>query len=184
MREIWQRVVDDETARRLPWTFFEVENNTESFLEDVEVRIHLEGDVDALEWEDDTTPGMVSYLPRPPRLWGPVSMLETVSFASVQYAANSFPSMPTSPRSVTFKNSGSVDIHMAVGALRPRQTWSADDEGMVLVLRNPDIGEVDGTWTMTARDHHRVYRGTLTVPVGGTLDLTAILRETIESAGD
>jgi hypothetical protein len=108
-------------------------------------------------------------------------MLDTVSFANIQYAANSFPSIPSSPRIVTFKNSGSVDIHMAVGALRPRQIWSAEYDAMVLVLRNPDIAEVNGTWTMTAREHHRVYRGTLTVKVGDPLDLTAILREAINS---
>lgn len=127
---------------------------------------------------------MVSYLTRPPRLWGRCPCSTVSSFANVQYAANSFPSMPSSPSSVTFKNSGSVDIHMVVGPLRPRQTWSVEDAAMVLVLRNADIAEVNGTWTMTARDHHRVYRGSLIVPVGDPLDLTPILRPAIMSAGD
>ena len=74
-----------------------------------------------------------------------------------------------------------MTIDLNIGDLRPRRTWSSDEAHSVLALRRPDITEVNGTWEMTARDHHKVFSGTLTVPVAKPMDLTELIRAALRS---
>ncbi|MDJ0337928.1 hypothetical protein [Cryobacterium sp. PH31-O1] len=174
-RERWTDAVDAEAAGVLDPTVFQIINESDQFLQDVAVRIHLEGDVDALQWRDSATFGISDRLPDPPRRWGPVPLSTGIDIRSLRYATEEtyFPSLPSS---TTFRNSGSVTIDLDVGDLRPRRTWSSDGEHLVLALRRPGMTEVNGSWELTARGHHRVFSGELTVPVAKPLNITELIR--------
>lgn len=73
-------------------------------------------------------------------------------------------------------NSGSVDWSFTVGELRPREVDRSDDAEFVLYALDPSMPAVQGTWEITARDHHDVYSGHVDVDIGEALDLTADLR--------
>ncbi|MDJ0338696.1 hypothetical protein [Cryobacterium sp. PH31-O1] len=182
VRASWPSAFDETVSARLGDVRFTIVNESDTYLTDVELRIHLEGDVDALDWVDPQRKNIRSELPVPPREWGPLpsaSAAEMLRYQHVQYAASS-PYVPSLPSATQFRNSGSVDIEMSVGDLRPRQAWTSDEDHMVLVLRTAGLAEVQGTWAMTARDHHRVYRGTLTVSVASPVDLTAQVRRELD----
>lgn len=174
-REQWADGVDAEAAGLLHYVVFEIVNASDQFLQDVAVTIHLEGDVDALHWHDSPNYVISDRLPAPPRIWGPIPFSAGIDIHSIQFA-NDVAYSSHLPGSTTFTNSGSVTIDLNIGDLRPRRTWSSDEEHSVLVLRRPDITEVNGTWELTARDHHKVFSGTLTVPVAEPLDLTEPIR--------
>jgi hypothetical protein len=68
-----------------------------------------------------------------------------------------------------------------VGDLRPRQTYVTAADELVLIVDDPDLSELTGTWKITARGHHAVYEGVLTVPVVAG-DLTEVMRRSVEPA--
>ena len=168
-RITWPAALEGEISRVLDFTVFEIINASDLYLADVELNIYLEGAVQSSEWADVDDADIDDLLPRPPRPWGPVPR-PGIRIGRFDVATSM--GMPRVPSSTRFTNSGSVDIDIDLGDLRPRQKWSTDEEELVLFLRVPGITEINGTWTMTARDHHRVFSGTLTVPVAEPLDIT------------
>jgi hypothetical protein len=93
------------------------------------------------------------------------------------------PSMPSIPGPVSFRNGGSVTIDVQVGDLRPRETYTTDDDEMVLVVDEAGLTELTGTWKITVRGHHAVYEGTLNVPVV-TRDITDVMQRLVAQDGD
>lgn len=137
-------------------------NREQAFLEDVEVKVHLEGPVRGLRPVSRKSFAAYDLLPSPPRAWGPWvdrSMFSVPHLPSYPY----LPSAPSLP-SLNFRNDGSVNIEVQVGDLRPRQAYRTEDDEVALVV-DEDLPEVSGTWTITARGHHAVYEGRLAVPV-------------------
>jgi hypothetical protein len=56
---------------------------------------------------------------------------------------SNFPSTYQSP--LDWNNGGSVDLTLDVGDLRPRQTYSSDDDELVLILPPTTDAQVHGT---------------------------------------
>jgi|GEM_PF-1327151 len=155
-----------------------VENKTQTFMHDVEVNLHLEGAVAAVEYEElpDRPSDIDLNLPAPPRKWGPVVR----DFGGLVPTGHLFtPSFdpPIAHRlSTSWKNSGSVDVEVDVGDLRPEATFVTDDEESVLVLLGEVPESVRGTWRATARGYNEVFKGTSTVTLADARDLTTPLR--------
>lgn len=158
----------------------EVINREKTFFHDVELKVHLAGDVHGVENQvlgDKPTLNDLD-LPAPPREWGPTSKLGLAGLIhspmlGFDYA--SLGSIPVSTRT-SWTNSGSVDCEFFVGQLRPMERDVSDDKDLVLFTFDTAIASVVGTWQITARDHHDVYAGSLEVQVGGPLDLTSEFR--------
>ncbi|MCA0252988.1 MAG: hypothetical protein LCH76_12020 [Actinobacteria bacterium] len=181
IREGWTAAVLKLVAAKLQPVTIQLANRVETYFHDVQLKIHLEGDVHGFEGELDGEADSPEDLglPSPPRKWGPTpnSLLRTGHF-DASYLGRSIAANPAAfrPSRVDWHNSGSVDITFNVGDLRPNETDRCDDGDLTLTV--PAMSETEivrGTWEITARDHHKVYRGRLSVPVDNR-DLTADLR--------
>lgn len=178
LRKAWPQAVDTLTAYALDAVSIRVKNKAKTFFRDLELKIHVEGDIDGLDWLDgsDSISAHRLDLPEPPRVWGPTqrSMLGR-DFFQPQYMQNtSVPSMYHSP--LNWKNGGSVDVTLKVGELRPLGEYLFDDEELVLVLPVTRDARVKGTWQITASGHDEIYAGELQVEVGPPVDLTKLMR--------
>ncbi len=180
--------MDTVAATFGPTVSISLTNRQESFLEDVELEVHLEGPVRGLERasSDDFDPD--SLLPRPPRAWGPWVDSASMLVPGLSREFSYTPTMPSIPGPLSFRNGGSVTIDVQVGDLRPRQTYVTDHDEMVLVVDvvdDADLTELTGTWKITVRGHHAVYEGNLVVPVVAR-DVTDVMRRLVgqDSDGD
>lgn len=176
-RAAWPEAREQFLGMRLTAVAPRVVNREEVFLHDVELVVHLEGDVRGVEADPDhdSEPHLHGLgLPRPPRKWGPRQSDFMRNFAAV----GRFPVMPASqpyaavPRMLSWDNTGSVTLSFEIGDLRPRATHVCPDSDLILVVDDPSHEPVRGTWEITARGHHKVYAGELSVPVGAAVDLT------------
>ncbi|MEP9385191.1 hypothetical protein [Nocardioides sp. KR10-350] len=160
----------------------EVNNREKTFFHDVELKVHLDGNVyGAGNWEpsdDDIDLRDLGDFPAPPRPWGPTNKLGLggVTMPTITPAWHYAPSAIDFPSRTAWQNSGSVDWVYSVGDLRPKGNDVSNDEEFVLYTLDPSMTAVDGTWQITARDHHDVYTGDLQVEIGETLDLTPEVR--------
>ena len=162
----------------------EVTNREKTFLHDVKLGVHLAGQVFGVDaWE----PGVdisadVLEIPVPPRAWGPTaSKFGDLGLNLGEYSRNlassiHLPSVPM-PTRTSWTNSGSIDLEFFVGELRPKEVDACDDGELVLYTLDRTITSVQGTWEITARDHHDVFSGSLDVEVGDPLDLTHAFRQ-------
>lgn len=178
-RAAWTAALPKIAASQLRPAIIRITNRTTTFFHDVEVNLHLEGDIFAFdyskpEWADDFSD---LELPHPPRKWGPTQR----SLGIPNYANMGQLYTPSAtqyiPPSISYKNGGSVDLNLDVGELRPRGTYESEDEEIVLVVADPSLTSIRGTWELTARDHHEVYTGEIDVAVAGNRDLTAVARQ-------
>ena len=157
-----------------------ITNRTTTFFSNVQVNLHLEGEIFASDYIDsEWGAGDFSQLnlPRPPRKWGPRE--RTFDIPNYSHLAQMVPSLPStyiSP-SVRFKNGGSVDLDLDVGELRPLGTYESEDEEFVLVVADETLTSIRGTWQLTARDHNEVYTGEIDVPVADARDVTEFARQ-------
>lgn len=152
-------------------------NREQTFFHDVELKVHLEGDVQGIECEDLEEAVSIAdlSLPSPPREWGPVPF----NFGmSVPDFGQPLGYRSIIPNRVEWHNTGSVDITFSVGDLRPMQTDACDDGDFALLLLGGAEDHVRGTWEITARGHHKVYSGELRVPVADR-DFTAVFRHVL-----
>lgn len=177
-RAAWTAALPKIAASQLRPAIVRIVNRTTTFFHDVEVNLHLEGDIFAFdysepEWADDFSD---LELPHPPRKWGPTQR----SLGIPNYASLGHLYTPSAtqyvPPSISYKNGGSVDLNLDVGELRPRGTFESEDEEIVLVVADRSLTSVHGTWELTARDHNDVYTGEIDVDVAGDRDLTAVAR--------
>lgn len=181
VRAAWPSAVKLLVAANLNPVTIQLVNRVETYFHDVQLKIHLEGEVRG-ETSDGarkpTDPAGLG-LPEPPRVWGPTS--RRFSPANADYSsllARSIASgfSTATPSRLEWHNSGSVDITFYVGDLRPTETDTCSDEDLALTVpARLGVETVRGTWEITARDHNKVYRGDLQVPVVER-DLTGILR--------
>ncbi|MDQ0577154.1 hypothetical protein [Agromyces albus] len=182
VREKWGDAPDILAGYALKGVAVRVSNATKIFFHKVEARVHLDGDVRGILWRDGSLPlkDLDLDLPTPPRAWGPVprSPFNPYMSGQPQYASPSIALPYRSP--LDWNNSGSVDLTLDVGDLRPRQTFTPDDDELILVLPPTAQGEVHGTWEITARDHNEIYTGEIGVKIGAPLDLTGAVREFFE----
>lgn len=178
----WPEVVDDIVARTWPCVRLRLHNLRRTFLEGVQVTIHLDGDVRALAKVRSDAPGS-RMLPALPRAWGPrtreLGLLwrDPSLFIQKPYLPLATPARDGNG-SVSFTNGGSVDLKLPLRELRPEEVFESDDE-FVLVVEDRALTRVGGTWRATARGHHDVYEGTLSVVIDREHDLEPTIGETV-----
>lgn len=173
-RTAWGAAAPRIAASQLTPMIVRVTNRTTTFFHDVELNLHLAGDVFAYDYVDPEWADSISSLelPRPPRVWGPrQSDLGISNYANLGYMQPSIPSAYVAP-SVSFRNGGSVDLDLDIGELRPLGTYESEDEEFVLVVADASLTSIHGTWQLTARDHNEVFTGEIDVPVNDPADLT------------
>lgn len=172
-RTAWNAAGPRIAASRLTPVIVRIANRTTTFFHDVEVRVHLEGDVFAYDyvdpqWADDFSS---LELPLPPRVWGPRQRdLGISNYGNLGYMSSTVGTY-VAP-SVSFTNGGSVDLDLDVGELRPLGVYESEDEEFVLVVADASMKVVRGTWQLTARDHNEVFMGDFEVSVAEPVDLT------------
>lgn len=178
-RKAWPEAVKILTAHTLPAVSIRIENKGKTFFNDLELKIHLEGDVDGIEWVDGEEKIHLQTLdlPRAPRIWGPTprSILGRDIFSPSQYMQNL--QIPSAYRSaLDWKNGGSVNVTLKVGKLRPKGEYLFYDPELILVLPPTRESHIEGTWQITASGHDEIYSDELKVKVGPQLDLTTTIR--------
>lgn len=153
-----------------------ISNQTKTFFHDVELKIKLSGEVRAVP-KTENVGFLVSSdfaLPSPPRSWGKTrrSLLNAGSFAfQAQRISASFPSR------LDWHTTGSVDLTIAVGNLRPRGEITRAEDELVLVLPAGANEPIVGGWTVTANGHNEIYSGKVAVGVGEQQDFTLAITE-------
>ena len=178
-RAAWPAAVDRLAGYYFASPQFEVINKATTNLDGVEAVLHLEGAieaVDAYEWTDDLTTRDLDLL-SPPRKWGPTKR-NPFYMSSMAGLAHSFPAIdPIGYHSrVSWENGGSVRLNLDIGKLRPKASDTIDEDDLVLIVRDPELPSVTGTWEITADGHHAVFDGALTVDVDQSMTLTRIFR--------
>lgn len=179
VRGAWPEVVLEFASYTSRRNEVEVVNRATTFLHDVEVNVHLDGDVITIEPREvpDRMRDLDIALPRPPRIWGPQPRGLGLNLG--YNPALNYPTInPAALRgsSSNWRNSGSVDNDVSVGDLRPKATFCTDDEEAVLVVVGHAPVKVTGTWRSTARGYNEVFNGALEVEVAEPIDLTATVR--------
>lgn len=187
-RQAWTQAVELFASMTLEPNEVTVVNQTKTFLHDVEVNLHLEGAVQAVEPEYASGDGpdwRDLKLPPPPRRWGPTRRRADwlgatnypVNYAALSAATSYASSRPYVPPDTSWKSGGSVDVRTDVGDLRPEETYESGDAEAILVIRGEAPSTVHGTWRATARDYNEVFTGELEVGVADSATLTNLLRD-------
>lgn len=177
LREAWPGAIDTLAAWVFPSAAVQVTNNTKLFLRNVRLKIHLEGDVRGLHSieHEGELPDHYLELPKTPRSWGPVEIDPLASVRHPTFVASDYvPSAYQSP--LSWQNSGSVELTLDIGDLRPNDTHLFEEDEMVLVVPAGESDAVQGSWQITADGYHEIYSGRLQVPVFEPDDLTGALR--------
>lgn len=184
IRDVWPAVIERFLAGVIPTARIEVANRGETFFEDASLTVHVPGEVYGLEPADLEQGANASDLdiPQPPRAWGP----RTVDFAA-QFRASVMPAIEPLIRNydlpnlsrTSWSNSGSLDLTFDVGALRPLEV-DMEDVDVALITGDSLVSEFFGSWRLTARGHHAVYKGEVTIEVDESIDLVAMLRDMLE----
>lgn len=179
--ELAERLV----AYRQPSAQFTLTNTCGRFLTDLEVEVHIEGDVfqqPKPEGDED----IASWLPKRPRKWGPWEslpfnygrMMPAISSLNASFRAQR-------PNSTDFSNSGSVTAILTCRELRPGRshTFTDDDdhEDIALLARNLDMTTARIAITATARGIDDAYTSELIQPITPAGDLSAVLEAFIEA---
>lgn len=164
VEKLWPELIAGATTIALPAARILVRNLSRTFLEDMEIGIHLAGDVSA-SWQQSTT-DLFEQVPSPPRPWGPRPRFDFASHVSIPpiYSFNPRVAAP-STSDVSFRNEGSVDLTVTIAELRPESTVEVESDDFVLLVADADLAVVNGTWRATARGHHEVYEGVLSLAV-------------------
>lgn len=176
-RSAWSRTLDKVAAKVWKALEIRVRNLGTTYLEDLKLVIHIEGDVDGISKDFRDRLDFTENLPKPPRRWGPTDPMARYSqMAAVNNVASSLALRPanTGPSYgiVRFRNSGSIDLTVQLRELRPLDESTSDNDDVVLVLRDHNLTELRATWKVTAKGYHRVFAGETTVAAGDIYDFT------------
>ncbi|MTD54070.1 hypothetical protein [Amycolatopsis pithecellobii] len=178
--ESWPEAVDDVVSRVWPCVRVRIQNLRRTFLEGVELTIHLNGEVRGLHRVQTDDAG-IRKLPAQPRTWGPQALAESLLWRDPSNVVQMpyFPPVANDGNgSVSFTNGGSVDLTLPLRELRPEGTFESSN-GLVLVVDDPTLKRIEATWRATARGHHDVYEGALSVAVDREHDLGPAIRKMI-----
>lgn len=166
-----------------PPAFIRITNRSKVFLEELEVRLHLAGQVRAVDAVSSATE-IRSCVPPAPRPWGPRQR-------AFGWGPHQFPThqplvhFRQGSGTVTYRNGGSVVLGLTLPSLRPLETFDSDDDQVVLCVEGPiDPLGLTGAWTATARGVHDVFEGDVTVPATTHKDLTQLLQAALEPLRD
>jgi hypothetical protein len=163
-----------------------IEACSQSYLEDVKIKIRLDGPVHGLE-RPDLPP--INDLPKPPRPWGPQTTPHPLVVDLDRYGLNipnvarySAPPLHSRYDHIEIDESNSVDLTVMVGELRPQEEYVSRDELTLYVAHDYAGSTITGTWTATAKNHHEQYSGEFQLEVGDIIDVTDALREHLQPA--
>jgi hypothetical protein len=179
-REAWPDAITTLASYLLDPVETTVRNKTQTFMHDVEIKVHLEGAVTASSYfeplgsHDDY--GLETLeLPLPPHEWGPTQRdygLRAIANLQMPHFDASVPR----PSRITWRNSGSVDFEVILGDLRPEANYTTEEEELVLFIVGTAPEAVNGTWSATARGYNEVFKGKIEVEVAAPRDVTERLR--------
>ena len=179
-RSGWDQAFSKTIGSQFQPAIVKITNRTTTFFHDVELKLHLAGDISAVEYESHEYAKSIEDfdLPRPPREWGPRQRALGFDPGHLSAANLYTPSArPYIRPSIDYINEGSVTLNITVGELRPRGSFESENDELVLLVGDHKITTIKGSWELTARDHNDVYSGDITVKVGPTHDLTAEVRQ-------
>lgn len=186
-RAAWPEALEALAARLLRANEVNIANKTLTFLHDVEIKLHIDGAVEAIdhEWYGDRLSLRDVRLPYPPRKWGPTK--RDLGF-NAGYSANLAASIaaqgiqvsrPYVPPDASWRTTGSVDVEVSVGDLRPEGDFQTDDGDSILIVRGETPETIRGTWAATARGYNEVFKGDLAVSTADPSLLTNLVREAL-----
>ncbi|WP_230571804.1 hypothetical protein [Saccharothrix luteola] len=178
VRRAWPEVLDHLAGYAGRGVHLRIRNSSDAFLENVEVQVHIEGEVRAVDPVEDDGLDLSSRLPALPVRWGATTLLSS-AFALNNYPVPDVLRPAAMGMGVLYHNGGSTTLTMTLDALRPRSVHDTDPGDFALVVDGPDITELRGTWRITARGHHRVYEGELAVPVKQLGDVDEPIRSAL-----
>jgi hypothetical protein len=176
-REKLPKAVGLLMATQAPEVVWQVRNESPDNLQEVEVKVHLEGRVFQIDALGDP---LRAVCPSPPRRWGP-RQKPNLAHSLSQQVMVSRPSQPYPPSAAIgprtqITNGGSVDIVFPPVHLRAHETKTLDEITGLTLARDFEGIEVQGTWTATATNVPGEVRGTLTLAISTEpLDLSALL---------
>lgn len=153
---------------------FKMHNLTDQNFSGVQVRVHVEGDVVAYDHGVEF-PGLVEYLPRAPRIWGPwTESAFSGMIRSPLLMGNGLLDKPSSYRArPNIVNGGSADITFVPFDLRPYAEEDLDE--IVLVSGQELTGGITCTWMATATNTNGRSEGSVLIQVGERIDLSEYL---------
>lgn len=149
-----------------PAVMFQAHNLTEVNFRELEVHVHVEGDVTAFAGHAEYR-GLSTYTPRPPRTWGPwtenrIPGISTPAYGYLLPQTSTIPYNPTP--GPTIVNGGSADITFQPLDLRPGAHEHLHDG--IFLLAGPGLdSDIICTWTATATNMNGRAKGTFTIPV-------------------
>lgn len=183
-RKAWPEAIELFVRHSLPPNEISIANKTQTFLHDVEVRLHLQGAVTTLEPQyavNDEPSWSDLKLPNPPRKWGPIAIDLSRQLGAMNYSAllpgAYTPSRAFRPSNTSWVNGGSVDVTVNAGDLRPKAVFESDDGESILIISEQASGPVRGTWEATVRGYNEIFSGELNVEITEAADLTSRMRE-------
>ncbi len=176
LRAAWPQVLDAVASVSSEGATVCVENIGRTYLEDLEVEIHLNGEVWALTKNKNRATAIRGIIPKPPEAWGPKQRNSGSAFATLHSAPPS-PRAPDAVSKVQFHNQGSVDLTVTFPVLRPEGTEVSDADEFVLTTRATSTASIAGQWRLTTRGHDEVYEGDLQVEVAERQDFSDRLRK-------
>lgn len=184
-RSAWDNAINKIAASQLQPVIVRIINCSRTFYHDVQVKLHLEGDVFAFDYCDPELADDFSDLdlPCPPRKWGPKQ--RSLNIPDLRNMAHFYAPYPKSyiPPSISYKNGGSVDLNLDIGELRPLVTFESEGEEIVLIVVDQSRASILGTWELTARDHNDVYTGEISIEIAKSHDLTPVARQILQLDG-
>lgn len=167
---------------------FTVENPTAQNLSGVELKVHIDADIEALDERADFV-SLSDYLPRPPRIWGPwtqtLSLDTSTSLINMLGGGGRGPIQPMrvsyDEPDIDYADDG-VTVTFPPRDLRPHATEHLHE---VYLVGSSDVGgELTCMWTATATNRDGKIDGTITLPARDPADPSDLLANLAERERD
>lgn len=154
-----------------PQAKFTITNTCGQFLEDVEINVHIEGNIWGCDVPFNGAQPM-GRVPNPPRPWGPWTESPVGSSIRALRAPMSSQVTPKRSNRASFRNGGSVDVTLNCAELRPGARVELED-GIAFVCIDQALEHTRVTVSATARGVHELFKTEFTQPISAAKDLTA-----------
>jgi hypothetical protein len=147
----------------LPPLVWQVKNLTEHNLSDVNVKVHVAGDVNAYEALGEA-PSVRSRIPSAPRMWGPQtkSPFNLAPIIPPSYSHPSFDTPSFSPPKPEITNGGSFEIDFPSVSLRPAASCELGD---AVVIPGSVPEPLTCEWSATATNISGLVKGSFQIPI-------------------
>lgn len=176
VRDSWASAKARIAAGILQPSIVRVTNNTSIFLHDVELKLHLEGDISGHDWVEieSILTASTLELPTAPRQWGPKERRPLGLAHDLSWVSQIGNTSALMPSSISYENGGSVHLTVNIGDFRPRGVFESEDKELVLLVDDKEMKIIHGTWEITASGHNEVFSGEIDLPVEDAKDVTEL----------